>query len=69
MPWCSRNIGLVYGGASVGIMGEIANAVLEEGGDVIGVIPKRLFAKEVAHTGITELREVGSMHERKIIDG
>ena len=61
----SRNIGLVYGGASVGIMGEIANAVLEEGGDVIGVIPKRLFAKEVAHTGITELREVGSMHERK----
>ena len=61
----SRNIGLVYGGASVGIMGEIANAVLEEGGNVIGVIPKRLFAKEVAHTGITELREVSSMHERK----
>jgi hypothetical protein len=61
----SRNIGLVYGGASVGIMGEIANAVLEEGGNVIGVIPKRLFAKEIAHTGITELREVGSMHERK----
>ena len=61
----SRNIGLVYGGASVGIMGEIANAVLEEGGNVIGVIPKRLFAKEVAHAGITELREVSSMHERK----
>ncbi len=63
----SKNIDLVYGGASVGIMGEIANAVLQEGGDVIGVIPKGLFAKEVAHTGITELREVGSMHERKAL--
>ena len=61
----NRNIDLVYGGASVGIMGEIANAVLEAGGDVIGIIPKGLFVKEVAHTGITELREVGSMHERK----
>ena len=61
----NKNIDLVYGGASVGIMGEIANAVLEEGGNVIGVIPKGLFKKEVAHTGITELREVGSMHERK----
>ena len=61
----NRNIDLVYGGASVGIMGEIANAVLEEGGKVIGIIPKGLFVKEVAHTGITELREVGSMHERK----
>ncbi len=61
----SKGIGLVYGGASVGIMGEIANAVLEEGGDVIGIIPKGLFRKEVAHTGITELREVDSMHERK----
>ncbi|MCP4412967.1 MAG: TIGR00730 family Rossman fold protein [Gammaproteobacteria bacterium] len=61
----SKNINLVYGGASVGIMGEIANAVLEEGGEVIGIIPKGLFKKEVAHTGITELREVDSMHERK----
>ena len=61
----NRNIDLVYGGASVGIMGEIANAVLEAGGNVIGIIPKGLFVKEVAHTGITELREVGSMHERK----
>ena len=61
----NRNIDLVYGGASVGIMGEIANAVLEEGGDVIGIIPKGLFRKEVAHTGVTELREVNSMHERK----
>jgi uncharacterized protein (TIGR00730 family) len=48
-------------------MGEIANAVLEEGGDVIGIIPKGLFVKEVAHTGITELREVDSMHERKAL--
>ena len=61
----NRNIDLVYGGASVGIMGDIANAVLEEGGDVIGIIPKGLFRKEVAHTGVTELREVNSMHERK----
>ncbi len=60
-----RDIDLVYGGASVGIMGQIADAVLEEGGGVIGIIPKALFAKEIAHTGITELREVGSMHERK----
>ncbi len=61
----SKGIGLIYGGASVGIMGEIADSVLKEGGNVIGVIPKGLFRKEVAHTGITELREVSSMHERK----
>ncbi len=60
-----KNIDLVYGGASVGIMGKIADAVLEEGGKVTGIIPKGLFTKEVAHTGITELREVDSMHERK----
>ncbi|GAX60399.1 lysine decarboxylase [Candidatus Scalindua japonica] len=46
-------------------MGELANAILEEGGNVIGVIPKGLFKREVAHAGLTELREVGSMHERK----
>lgn len=61
----NKKIDLVYGGASVGIMGEIADTVLEEGGKVIGIIPKGLFVKEVAHTGITELREVNSMHERK----
>ncbi|ODS33128.1 MAG: hypothetical protein SCARUB_01752 [Candidatus Scalindua rubra] len=61
----SKNYGLVYGGASVGIMGEIADTFLEEGGEVIGIIPKGLFVKEVAHTGLTELREVNSMHERK----
>jgi uncharacterized protein (TIGR00730 family) len=61
----NKNIDLVYGGASVGIMGKIADAVLEEGGKVIGIIPKGLFVKEVAHTGITELMEVSTMHERK----
>ncbi len=61
----NKNIELVYGGASVGIMGKIADAVLEEGGKVIGIIPKGLFVKEVAHTGITKLMEVSSMHERK----
>jgi uncharacterized protein (TIGR00730 family) len=61
----NKNIGLVYGGASIGVMGEIADAVLKEGGEVIGVIPKELLVREAAHTGITELREVNTMHERK----
>jgi uncharacterized protein (TIGR00730 family) len=60
-----RNIGLVYGGARVGVMGEIAAAVLKNGGDVIGVIPKELVEKEVAFTELADLRVVGSMHERK----
>jgi len=62
-----RGIGLVYGGASVGIMGEIADAVLSDGGEVIGVIPQALADKEVAHNGLTELKVVDSMHERKAI--
>ncbi len=62
-----NGIGLVYGGASVGIMGEIADTVLSEGGEVIGVIPQALVDKEVSHTGLTELRVVKSMHERKTI--
>jgi uncharacterized protein (TIGR00730 family) len=61
----SMDMGLVYGGASVGVMGKLADAVVKEGGEVIGVIPKGLFVKEVAHTGISELREVDTMHERK----
>ena len=61
----TRNIGLVYGGASVGIMGEIANCVLAGGGEVVGVIPQSLVDKEVSHDGLTELIVVGSMHERK----
>jgi uncharacterized protein (TIGR00730 family) len=60
-----REIGLVYGGASIGIMGELANSVLEEGGEVIGVMPQALVDKEVSHKGLTELRVVNSMHERK----
>lgn len=60
-----RGIGLVYGGATVGIMGAVANAVLEAGGEVIGVIPKSLAVKELAHQQLTELHVVESMHERK----
>jgi uncharacterized protein (TIGR00730 family) len=60
-----NNIGLVYGGASVGLMGEIANTFMEEGGEVIGVIPKALVDKEVACTTLSDLRVVKSMHERK----
>jgi uncharacterized protein (TIGR00730 family) len=62
-----RNIDLVYGGASVGTMGVLADTVLAEGGRVIGIIPQRLVDKEVAHTGLSELRVVKSMHERKIL--
>lgn len=61
----ARGIGLVYGGARVGLMGAVADAVLAGGGEAIGVIPEALVAKEVAHAGLTELRIVGSMHERK----
>ncbi len=60
-----RNIELVYGGASVGCMGALANAVLAAGGKVIGVMPRYLVEKEIAHTGLSELRVVASMHERK----
>jgi uncharacterized protein (TIGR00730 family) len=60
-----RNICLVYGGARVGLMGEIASTVMRAKGEAIGVIPKDLVDKEVAHGGLTELRIVGSMHERK----
>lgn len=61
----ARGFGLVYGGASVGLMGIVADAVLAAGGGVVGVIPEALFAREVAHAGLSELRVVGSMHERK----
>lgn len=62
-----RDIGLVYGGASVGLMGLLADAVLAEGGRVIGVIPESLVQKEVAHHGLTELKVTQSMHERKML--
>ena len=61
----SHNIGLVYGGSNVGLMGRIADSVLEGGGEAVGVIPHSLVSKEVAHTGLSELRVVNSMHERK----
>ncbi len=64
---CKRRIGLVYGGASVGIMGVIANAVLAGEGEAIGVIPHGVFDREVAHTGLTELHVVPSMHARKAL--
>lgn len=60
-----ENIRLVYGGGRVGLMGIIADEVMKKGGEVIGIIPEALDKKEVAHRGITELRVVSSMHERK----
>lgn len=60
-------IRLVYGGAHVGLMGRIADAALGAGGDVVGVMPKLLVEKEVAHRGLTRLHQVGSMHERKAL--
>jgi uncharacterized protein (TIGR00730 family) len=63
----SRNINLVYGGASIGIMGSIADQVLQLGGQVIGVIPKALASKEIAHPHLTELHITESMHERKML--
>lgn len=64
-----RGIGLVYGGAHVGVMGTLADAVLAHGGEVIGVIPQALVEKEIAHTGLTELHVVDSMHSRKALMG
>jgi len=61
----ARRLGLVYGGARVGLMGAVADTVLAGGGKVTGVIPERLVTKEIAHDGLTELRVVASMHERK----
>jgi uncharacterized protein (TIGR00730 family) len=58
-------VGIVYGGASVGLMGVLADAAVAAGGEVVGVIPDGLFAAEVAHRGLTSLEVVGSMHERK----
>jgi len=62
-----RQLGLVYGGARIGLMGALADAVLEARGHVTGVIPKALVLKEVAHTGLSDLRVVASMHERKAV--
>jgi uncharacterized protein (TIGR00730 family) len=60
-------IRVVYGGAQVGLMGVLADATLEAGGEVVGVIPQLLVDREIAHTGLTELHVVSSMHERKAL--
>ncbi len=62
-----QHLELVYGGASKGIMGIIADRMLEHGGIVHGVIPESLYEKEIAHEGVSELHVVGSMHERKTL--
>ncbi|MBM4122021.1 MAG: TIGR00730 family Rossman fold protein [Nitrospira sp.] len=62
-----RGLGLVYGGGGIGLMKVLADAVLDQGGEVIGVIPKSLTIKEVAHDRVTDLRIVTSMHERKAL--
>jgi uncharacterized protein (TIGR00730 family) len=63
----AEGIGLVYGGGSVGLMGRLADAVLAEGGEVTGVLPEALVAREIGHPGVADLRVVGSMHERKAL--
>ncbi len=63
----AHGLGLVYGGASVGLMGAVADAVLQASGDVTGVIPQSLVDKEIAHSGLTQTHIVGTMHERKAL--
>ncbi len=63
----ARGVGLVYGGASVGLMGVLADTVLAGGGEVVGVTPRGLFQREAAHRALSRLYEVGSMHERKAL--
>lgn len=65
MLLAKRGVGLVYGGGHVGLMGVIAEAALKGGGEVIGVIPRALFEREIGHSGVTDLRIVDSMHTRK----
>jgi len=62
-----QGLGVVYGGAAVGLMGVVANAALAAGGEVIGVIPQSLVDREIAHPGLSDLRVVGTMHERKAL--
>ena len=63
----SRNVGLVYGGTNVGMMGQLANTALDAGGEVIGVVPTIFVEREIAHSALSELHIVGSMHERKAL--
>ena len=62
-----RKIGMVYGGGNVGLMGVLADAVLNASGEAIGVIPEHLMAREIGHNGLTKLHVVRSMHERKAL--
>ncbi len=62
-----RGLGIVYGGSNCGLMAVIANTALDAGGEVIGVIPQSMVVREIAHTGLSELRIVYSMHERKAL--
>jgi uncharacterized protein (TIGR00730 family) len=62
-----RDLGLVYGGGRVGLMGAVADAALAAGGEAVGVIPQELVVRELAHGGLTELRVVDSLHERKAL--
>ena len=64
---CERGIGVVYGGSSVGLMATLADTFLDELGEIIGVIPKMLVEREVANKALSDLRVVGSMHERKAL--
>lgn len=63
----ARGFSLVYGGAAVGLMGVLADTVLAAGGEAVGVIPRLLVAREIAHAGLSELRVVETMHERKAL--
>jgi uncharacterized protein (TIGR00730 family) len=63
----AKGMGVVYGGGSIGLMGVLADATLAAGGRIIGVIPQALAEREIAHSGLTELRLVTSMHERKAL--
>jgi uncharacterized protein (TIGR00730 family) len=63
----ARGLGIVYGGGRVGLMGAVADAALAAGGEVIGVIPQELVERELAHSGLSELRVVSSLHERKAL--
>ena len=62
-----RGVRVVYGGATVGMMGALADAARGAGGEVIGIIPQSIFDREIGHTGLDDLRVVGSMHERKAL--
>jgi uncharacterized protein (TIGR00730 family) len=63
----TEGIGVVYGGGQVGLMGVLADAVLEDGGEIVGVIPQALVDREIGHPGVPDMRVVGSMHERKAL--